>query len=350
MIMYQTIKKISIVALFLFLFALVAGCTGDSGSSNVTTSSTTALGSGPAYSAGDIVRIPNTSSVILIIGYDSSTDMYERALIYPNPDGSWGYRLNLNTEKSLRTYLEKVYTEKIANKAPASVPVRTPTIPATTATVSTTTTVTATTTIASDAKPSIRNIIPDEGTAGTVISITDLIGSNFQIGATVTLMRSGNPNITATSVNVPTSTRITCTFSPPSNSTPGAWDVVVTNPNGQSGVYTNLFIIHGSVNPSETTTSAGGIGITRIDPWFAATSNTYLPITVFGSNFQNGLTAKLTRSGNADIIATTIDRSDTTQMRLFFTIPEKSQGTWNLIITNTDGTTGFLENAFEVRS
>jgi len=357
--MNPTIKKISIVTLVLFLFALTAGCTSDSGSSNITTPSatgTTAPGSGPAYVAGDIVKSPTGSSTTawLILGYDASSDMYKRAFIYANSDGSWGYRINTNTEEFSRTLMEKVYTQKITNKAPSSIPVRTPTIPPTTATVSTTTTVTATTTtLSSDVKPGIRNIIPDEGTAGNVISITDLIGNNFQSGASVTLMKSDNPNITATNVNVVSPTLITCTLSPPSNTTSGSWDVVVTNPSGQYGIYTNLFIIHGSVNPTATTTSTGGIGITSIDPQFvisASSTTTYLPISVYGSNFQNGITAKLTRSGKSDIIASTIARTDTTQMRCFFNIPASSQGTWNLVLTNTDGTTGILEDAFDVRT
>jgi len=356
MYMHGTIKKISIVILFLLLFALVAGCTSSSSPSNTTTTistGTTAPGSGPAYVAGDIVKNPKSSVQVawLVISYDASTDTYEQALVYPNADGSWGYRLNLNTQKYSRIAMEKLFTEKITNKAPSSIPVRTSTTPVTTATVSTTMTVTATsTTVSSAAKPSIKNIIPDEGTAGTVISITDLTGTNFQSGATVTLMKNDNPNITASNVNVQSSTLISCTFSPPSNATPGSWDVVVTNPSGQYGIYTNLFSIHGSANPTATVTSEGGIGITSINPTFVAASNTYLPITVYGSNFQDGITARLTRSGNADIIASTISRTDTTQMRCFFTIPTLSQGTWSLVLTNTDGTTGSLADVFNVRS
>ena len=354
MYMHVSMKKICLAIFVLFVFALVAGCTS-SGPSNTTTTLTTGTtvpGSGPAFIAGDIVKSPTSTAPTawLIISYDASTDMYERAVIYPNTDGSWGYRLNSNQVQSSRIVIDRDYT-KITNKAPSSIPVRTPTIPATTTTVSTTTTVTATTTtVSSDVKPTIRNIIPDEGTAGNVISVTDLTGTNFQSGATVTLMKSDNPNITATSVNVVSSTLITCTLSLPSNTTAGSWDLVVTNPSGQYGIYTNLFIIHGSANPTATTTSSGGIGITSIDPTFVAASNTYLPITVFGSNFQNGITARLTKSGNSDIVATTISRTDTTQMRCFFNIPKLSQGTWSLVLTNTDGTTGILENAFDVRA
>jgi hypothetical protein len=276
--------------------------------------------------------------------------MYERALIYQNADGTWGYRLNNQTEKYSRTVLEKIYTEKITNKVPSSIPVRTPTVPPTTATVSTTSVTTTTTTNTSGVKPVIRNIIPDEGTAGNVVSITDLTGNNFQSGATVKLMKSNYTDIIATNVDVRSSTLITCTFPLPSNLTSGSWDVVVTNPGGQYYNFTNLFIIHGSTNPEATTTSTGSIGITSIEPSWVAASNQYLPITVTGSNFQDGITARLTMSGKGDIVATTISRTDTTKMRCFFTIPELSQGTWSLVLRNTDGSTGILEDAFEVRS
>jgi hypothetical protein len=353
--MNQTIKKISMVTIVLVLFALAAGCTDDSGSSNgatPTTTGTTAPGSGPAYSTGDIVKNPKSTVQVawLIISYDSSTDAYERALIYPNADGSWGYRVNTNTEKYSRTLMEKVYTEKITNKAPSSIPVRTPTVPTTTGTVSTTTVTTTTTTNTSGVKPVIRNIIPDEGTAGNVVSITDLIGNNFQSGATVKLMKSGYTDIIATNVDVSSSTLITCTLSLPSNATSGSWDVVVTNPGGQYYNYTNLFIIHGSTNPTATTTSTGSIGITSIEPEWVASSNQYIPITVIGSNFQDGITARLTMSGHSDIVATTIARTDTTKMKCFFTIPELSAGTWSLVLRNTDGSTGILEDAFDVRN
>jgi hypothetical protein len=168
------------------------------------------------------------------------------------------------------------------------------------------------------------------------------------------LTKSGNPNITATNVNVQSATLITCTLSPPSDATAGSWDVVVTNPDGQYDIYTNLFSIHSSANPTATVTSTGGIGITSIDPTFAAGSG---PITVmvYGSNFQTGITAKLTKSGSSDIGASSVYRQiDTTVLKCVFPIPSvvqagyNPQGTWNLVLTNTDGTTGTLENAFVV--
>jgi len=201
------------------------------------------------------------------------------------------------------------------------------------------------------ASPTIRDIIPGEGTAGTTISITDLDGSNFQRGATVTLMKSGYRNITATNVNVWSSTRITCTFLLPSPLDSGSWDVVVTNPDGQYGISPNLFIIRTPATPAVTIMPAGGIEITSISPVFAASSNSTVDILVFGSNFQNGISAKLNQSGKADINAyrTYVLDITRTQVRCYFNLPSNARGFWSLILTNPDGTTGIFKDEFEVR-
>jgi len=199
--------------------------------------------------------------------------------------------------------------------------------------------------------PTIKNIVPDEGTAGTIVSITDIEGTGFMSGARVTLVKSGFPNITATNVNVWSATLITCTLSLPSDLNSGSWDVLVTNPDGQYAVSANLFVVRGEARPVTTITSTGGIGITGIAPRLAASSNSTVDILVSGSNFQNDITAKLNRSGKVDIRAyrTHVLDITRTQVRCYFNIPYDSRGTWNLLLTNPDGTTGILKDAFEVR-
>lgn len=232
--------------------------------------------------------------------------------------------------------------------APPDTPSLTPTYATGTTRVPSTPVVTTPVTVA---KPAIRDIIPGEGIAGTVISITDLDGSNFQSGATVTLVKSGYRNITATNVNVWSSTLITCTFSLPSTISSGSWDVVVTNPDGQYDISPNLFIIRSPATPTETSIPAGGIGITGITPGFAASSNSTVDILVFGSNFQNNITATLNQSGKADIKAYRTHVLDIThtQVRCYFNLPSNARGIWNLLLANPDGTTGILKDAFEVR-
>ena len=91
--------------------------------------------------------------------------------------------------------------------------------------------------------------------------------------------------------------------------------------------------------------------ITSITPRFAASSNSTVDILVFGSNFQNSISAKLNQSGKADINAyrTYVPDITHTQVRCYFNLPSNARGIWNLLLTNPDGTTGILEDAFEVR-
>ena len=342
----------------LFRSVLITGCTNDSSTTNTTQTSavTTAPSGSVKYVSGDIVKIPTSSaaSAMLIIGYDSATDMYERALIYPNADGSWGYRRNSNTEKSARAVMEKIYTEKITNKPPASIVIRQPTVLTTAITVSATqtssTSTTTTATVSPTGKPTFKKIDPDFGDAGTAISITSLTGSNFQSGATVMLTRVDNPNITATNVKVLSSTWITCTFTPSNNATAGAWDVVITNPDGQFVKYANIFSIRGSPNPTSTTAPTDSQGITSISP--TSTFGNDVPMVIVGTDFNKTFTAKMTRSTGTTVVveARSVAWDSPTQVRAWFTLPTpKLRGTYNVIVTNADGTTRTLSNGFEVK-
>ena len=124
---------VSGLVVLLISCVLITGCTDNSSTTNTTTPTsvvTTSPSGSAKYVSGDIVKIPGSSAAtaMLIIRYDAATDTYERALIYPNADGSWGYRRNSNTEKASRVAMEKAYTEKITNKPPASIVIRTPTV------------------------------------------------------------------------------------------------------------------------------------------------------------------------------------------------------------------------------
>jgi len=337
---------------------LCAGCTDDSSPVDTTPQIslvTTAPSTGPVYVSGDIVRNPkvSTSPAWLVMGYNSSADSYQRALIYPNEDGSWGYRRNSITDMENRLDFEKVFSEKITNKPLSSIvihPVITATI--TTPTPSTNTTSTTTTTTVSSAdKPSFKKIIPDEGTAGTAISITSLTGTNFRTGATVTLMMEDNPNITATNVNVQSPTLMTCTITPPVNTTAGAWDVVITNPDGQFVRYSYIFSIHVPVGAADTTSSSGSEGISSVSP--TSTIGNDVMMTITGSGFQSGnIKAQLTKSTGARtlITARNVRWDSATQVTAWFTILEGSKGTWTVVVINPDDTTRTLTNGFEIKA
>ena len=352
-----------IIAVLVVLIAavLIAGCT-DSSSANKqpaqATAITTTPSNAPLYTAGDIVRSSKGAAETgwLILKYDSGSDSYQRAFIYRNTDGSWGYRVDSRTENSGRSVLEKVNTVKVTHVDPSRVPLTQPAVTTSAGTSSGTVTATstpATTTTTSTIALKVKGIAPESGFAGSSVSITDLLGDGFQNGISVRLVRSDGSNISATNVNVLSLTHVSCVFALPSDATVGTWDVLVANPDGQSSRYSNSFTVRANPNPTATATttsasSTGGISISSIDPMMAF-SGDYKPVTVYGSNFKDGITCKLTRNGQ-DIPASTISRASESQMQCFISIPTGSYGSWDFVLTNTDGTKGTLTNGFTVNS
>ncbi len=81
--------------------------------------------------------------------------------------------------------------------------------------------------------PTVSAITPNSGTTTLVKTITDLAGTGFVNGATVTI-----GGVAATSVAFVSSTKLTCVGP---TGTAGAKDVVVTNPDAQTGTGTGLF-------------------------------------------------------------------------------------------------------------
>ena len=350
---------LAITAGLLLCFSGIAGCSDTPAPAAEVTTAPVQLSA--QYAAGDIVKNPQSSSEagFLIISYDPATDMYERAYIYPNSDGSWGYRLDTSSEKVSRSVVEQVYTAKSGTISVSSVPVGAPVV--TTATVTTTRTTpvagttTATTTTSSNPAPRVKGITPDKGKAGTTITISDLEGQYFLAGANVTLEKHRQTSMKATNLVI-TSIKITGKLAIPSDAENGYWDVVVTNPDGKSDKYENAFLVQegvaGSTTTGTTTTTvaANSPTITDIDPEFIPAAQ-YTEIRIYGTNFRPGLTTKLTKEYKADIPQYTSCQIDSsTQIRCFFNVPAGSQGNWNLVIRNTDGTTITKDNVFTVNS
>ena len=253
--MENTAKIFIIFSIFLIIGVSMTGCSDSPDSSGISDTVVATTTNAPLFTAGDIVRSATggDSPAWLVVGYDSATDSYTRALIYKNSDGSWGYRVNAKTEKSERVMMEKVYTVKMAQVAVASVPTNAPTIMTTdmtpiatrTAAITKVATTATTTTIQSNARPSIKEMDPDEGEAGTTVS-TEITGTGFLSNLTAALHRSGEDSIIATKVSWYSSSSVTCTFDLPNTTMVGAWDIVVTNPNRLSGEYTNYFTVRGN--------------------------------------------------------------------------------------------------------
>jgi hypothetical protein len=352
--------SVTIVLLILAMTALFAGCSDSAKPADSTQSvpATTAAATSALYSAGDIIKNPASTSTtgVLIIRYDPAADSYERAYIYPNNDGSWGYRMDDKTTTVSRANIEKIYTKKVSTIAISSVPVGMPT-PVQTATVAAvatatpikvtaTTATTATTSTPTGLAPKVSDIVPAKGTAGTTVSITALEGQNFRTGANVSLVK-GSTKIPATNVLVTSPGVITCTIAIPGGSAGGYWDVLVTNPDKQYHQYkTAFYIVEGSGTTTTTTTSATVTATTTIDPIFGTTITSVSPqygyigsspqISITGSNFAYVTNMVLT--GPRRIPATTFDRSSLTSGVGTFDLSTAPSGTYTIQAVSVDGT------------
>jgi len=230
--------------------AALMGCTGttaENTAATVSAATTLATTTTPEYSAGDIVGSSSSvSSAWLITGYDASSDSYTRAFIYKNSDGTWGYRVNADTETTKRSVMEKVYTVRLSSVTVASVPTAAPTATSTAVTAGTTVTATSVTTTATTttaSKPSFKDMDPDEGYLNETVTST-ITGYNFVATPTVKLTNSDSASITASSVSWDSASQIEATFDIPASATVGPWTIVITNPDGQSITYANEFTVH----------------------------------------------------------------------------------------------------------
>ena len=91
-------------------------------------------------------------------------------------------------------------------------------------------------------------IDPNRERLGAMVEISNLAGTNFQPGATVSL-KLGDNYILGKYVNVVHSSKITCSFDLSQTSQIGKWNVVVTNPDGQKGILAEGFEIMPITSP-----------------------------------------------------------------------------------------------------
>ena len=161
------------------------------------------------------------------------------------------------------------------------------------------------------------------------------MGTNFLAGATVALRKAGQADIGGTSVVVSSATKITCTFDL-TGAISGAWDVVVTNTDGQSGTLPGGF----AVNPPPTVTSIAPSGGTNV--------GTVSITNLAGTNFVTGATVALKKSGQADIAATAVVVSSATKITCNLDLAGAVTGAWDVVVSNTDGQSGTLAGGFTV--
>ncbi|NTW31031.1 MAG: hypothetical protein HGB12_00075 [Bacteroidetes bacterium] len=92
--------------------------------------------------------------------------------------------------------------------------------------------------------PTVTAISPSSATNTASISISSVTGTYFQSGATVKLTKSGQSNINCTGFTFSNSTTLITGTCPITGAATGQWNVVVTNPDTQTGTLTNGFSIN----------------------------------------------------------------------------------------------------------
>ena len=88
----------------------------------------------------------------------------------------------------------------------------------------------------------VTSITPNNGYNTGSIFISNIGGAGFRPGAQVKLTKSGENDIIASNVNLESDSKITCRFELTGKST-GNWNIVVTNPDGKSGILPSAFTI-----------------------------------------------------------------------------------------------------------
>ncbi len=186
--------------------------------------------------------------------------------------------------------------------------------------------------------PAITGITPNTGVQGTVVTVTNLAGRGFQNNARINLTRSGYANISAGAVVVVSPTQITCSFNLTDVAT-GAWNIIVTNPDTQSGSFANGFTVNPPTSPAlSAILPASSLQITPAS------------ITIAGSGFQNGANVTLVRSGSTTQIGSGIVVLSPNLITCQFNLVGDTPGFWDVVITNTDGQSGNLPGGFLVKS
>ena len=188
--------------------------------------------------------------------------------------------------------------------------------------------------------PTVTGINPVTGSAGSTVKITNLQGTGFVTGASVKLNMTGYPDIAATDVIVVNPTMITCNISIPAAATPWVRNVVVTNIDGQNGIFSNGFTITGvAPTPTGITPSSGSAG------------SVIYNVNIAGTGFASGAAVTLNRTSVTGIDATNVVVSSPTLIICDISIPTgTASGQWNVSVSNPDGRNGILVNGFTVGS
>jgi PKD repeat protein len=184
--------------------------------------------------------------------------------------------------------------------------------------------------------PQVTGISPAVGLNNGTVFISNLSGARFRAPATVRLTCAGENDIPATNVTVQSPKKITCSIDLAGRNAT-VWNIVVTNPDGQSATGPNLFVTE---NPPP--------GPTSITPAKGPNDRSVFISDLNGTGFLPNAAVQLTKTGQVPIVASTVSIQSPTKITCNLNLTGRATGKWNVMVMNTDGKSSVIQNGFTV--
>ncbi|OPX73454.1 MAG: outer membrane biogenesis protein BamB [Methanoregulaceae archaeon PtaB.Bin108] len=185
--------------------------------------------------------------------------------------------------------------------------------------------------------PTVSSVTPSKGTAGMPLTLT-ISGADFTKGSSVKLTR-GPDELLASRIILMGATSMRATIQVPSGATPGQYDLVVMNSEGQAGMLPGAVTIGGGNSPVLTSFSPATM--------YAGATTSF---TLAGNRFQDGAMVVFENATYGTLMP---DNVGITMKKITgsLTIPEgAATGAWSVTVTNPDGGTVTLPGALTVLS
>ncbi len=173
--------------------------------------------------------------------------------------------------------------------------------------------------------PIVFSINPATGTNNGIANISTVTGDYFQSGATVKLTKTGQSDILGSGFAFANSTTINGGSFNLTGAATGTWNVMVTNPDSQSGVLAGGFTVNSLPPPS----------LSSISPASTTQGTVGLNVTVNGSDFQNGALVSFSGTG---VITNNTSFVSASQLTVNIDVSGSAPtGARDVTVTNPDG-------------
>ncbi len=185
--------------------------------------------------------------------------------------------------------------------------------------------------------PAVVGFEPSQADNCGVPITTTVSGTGLVPGAIVELVRTGEPDVVGTVVNVTPDTELTVRFNL-DGASPDAWDVVLTYPDGQTSTLPNVIEI----------TQCPPLDVTGVVPPEAANCGPVAELEITGAGFSAGATVGLFRPGEPVITGANVDVQSPDSLVAEFDLTGAATGPWIVQVTNPDSSSDVLSDALAV--